>query len=163
MPKRLLLIAWLAGCGQGNPENSAACGFAHMAGASMVLQHLPNQHAWLEHPPADLTAILAARVVGYGTSRAMVSSGRDGLVLGYEGEGFPRTPGFGLLLVDDSSEVTRGILIYDKEEQDGIPRIGTISGSTSTIPLYGLRVNWPSVSDPRCPMFAAPRDTVTAP
>jgi hypothetical protein len=56
--------------------------------------------------------------------------------------------------VDDSSEVAHGVLIYDKEVQDAMPRIGTISGSASTIPLYGLRVNWPSVNDARCPMFA---------
>ena len=71
------------------------------------------------------------------------------------GEAFPRTPGFGVLLVDDSSEVTRGVLIYDKEEQERVPKLGTITGTRSTIPLYGLRVNWNGVSDAKCPLFAA--------
>lgn len=148
------VAALAAGCG-GNPENSAACGFASIAGAAMATQQLRNRHAWLVKPPTDLKAVVAARVVGRGTARALVTSGPDGLVLGYEGEGFPATPGFGVLLVDDSSEVTRGVLIYDKEEQDAIPKLGTISGAASTIPLYGMRVNWTSVSDPRCPLFAA--------
>ena len=154
-----LFFALTLAC-KGNPENSAACGFASIAGATMVLQYLPNQHARLNTPPGDLKPVIPARVVGHGTSRALVTAGPGGLVLGYEGDGFPATPGFGLLLVDDSSEASRGVLIYDKEEQD-IPKIGTISGSTSTIPLYGLRVNWPSVSDPRCPLFAPAADTTS--
>ena len=147
------VLVLAAACG-GNPENSAACGFASIAGASMATQQLRNRHAWLNGPPEDLKSVVAARVVGFGTARALVSHGPDGLVLGYEGQGFPARPGFGVLMVDDSSEVTRGVLIFDKEEQDGIPHLGTISGSTGTIPLYGLRVNWGGVSDPRCPLFA---------
>lgn len=157
----LPFLAMLAvGC-QPNSENSAVCGFASIAGASMTLQYLQNEHAWLNAPPRDLTGVIPARVVGYGTSRALVTHGTDGLVLGYEGQGFPATPGFGLLLVDDSSETSHGVLIYDKEEQEGIPKLGTISGSTSTIPLYGLRVSWAGVSDAKCPLFAAQPDTAS--
>jgi hypothetical protein len=154
----LMLVLFAAAC-QKNTENSAVCGFASIAGATMVLQYLPNEHARLTTPPPALASTLPARVVGYGTSRALVTDSPSGLVLGYEGPGFPATPGFGLLLVDDSSEVVRGVLIYDKETQENVPKIGTISGSTSTIPLYGLRVNWPSVSDVRCPLFAVTGDT----
>ena len=93
-------------------------------------------------------------MVGHGTTQVLITRGPDGLIMGFEGEAFPKTPGFGVLLVDDSSEVTRGVLIYDKEEQGGIPKLGTISGTASTIPLYGMRVNWSNVSDPRCPLFA---------
>jgi hypothetical protein len=122
---------------------------------------MANEQARLTAPPGGVGPTLPARVVGYGTSRVLVSDSPNGLVLGYEGAGFPATPGFGVLLVDDSSETVRGVLIYDKEEQEGIPKIGTISGSTSTIPLYGLRVNWGSVSDMRCPMFAPKADSAT--
>ena len=160
--RRLLVLALLGtGCG-GNPENSAACGFASIAGAAMASQQLRNRHAWLTQAPPDLKAVVPARVVGFGTSRALVSKGRNGLVLGYEGLGFPATPGFGVLLVDDSSEASRGVLIYDKEEQEDIPKLGTISGAASTIPLYGMRVNWSSISDPRCPLFAAGATDSTA-
>jgi hypothetical protein len=125
----------------------------------MTLSFMPNEQARLTSPPGGLPGILPAKVVGYGTSKVMVSDSPAGLVMGYEGAGFPATPGFGILIVDDSSEVVRGVLILDKEPQEGMPKLGTISGATSTIPLYGLRVNWGSVSDMRCPMFVPPRDS----
>src|SRR5262245_9411632 len=105
----LALLAFAAACG-GNPENSAACGFASFAGASMTMQQLGMRQKWLNRAPADLKAVLPARVVGHGTARVLVTEGRDGVVMGYEGESFPRSPGFGVLLVDDSSEVVRGVL-----------------------------------------------------
>jgi hypothetical protein len=154
--RKLFLLLLLTGCDT-NPENSALCGFSSMAGATMALQYMRNEQARLQTPPGGLEAVLPARAVGYGTSRVLVTDSPSGLVLGYEGVGFPATPGFGVLVVDDSSETVRGVLIYDKEVQQGMPVIGTISGSTSTIPLYGLRVNWTSVSDVRCPMFALPK------
>jgi hypothetical protein len=148
----LLVLAPLAACASPNPDNSAVCGIASIAGASMALQQIVNEPARLTTPPGGMASALPARVVGYAPARVLVTDAPNGVVMGYEGTGFPTRPGFGLLLVDDSSEVVRGVLIYDKEEQD-LPRIGTISGSTSTIPLYGLRVNWASVSDARCPIF----------
>ena len=152
--RKLLLLLAITAC-ESNPGNSAICGIASIAGAAMTLQNLPNEAARLPAPPGGLPSKLPARVVGYAPTHVMVSDAPTGLVLGYEGPGFPQSPGFGILLVDDSSEVVRGVMIYDKEVQDAMPLIGTISGSSSTIPLYGLRVNWPSVNDPRCPLFLA--------
>jgi hypothetical protein len=152
MHRLVLLVAVITAC-QSNPDNSAVCGIASIAGATMALQYLPNEQARLSAPPGGIPSAIPARVVGYAPTRVLVTDAPNGLVLGYEGSGFPNTPGFGLLLVDDSSETVHGVLIYDKEEQEGMPKIGTISGSASTIPLYGLRVNWPSVSDARCPIF----------
>ncbi len=143
----------LAGCG-GNPENSAVCGFTSIAASSLILQGMSNVHALLREPPPELEGPVPARVVGYGTSRAIAAVGPEGAVLGYEGQGFPQMPGFGLVLIDDSSEVFRGVLIYDTDLPSGYPQIGTISGPESTIPLLGTRVNWGSVNDVRCPLFA---------
>ena len=151
--KRLWFLLAFTAC-HSNPENSAVCGISSIAGATMALQYLRNSAAFLTSPPGGMAASLPARVVGYGTSRVLVTDTPDGLVLGYEGTGFPVTPGFGLLLVDDSSEVIRGVMIFDKERQDHVPTIGTISGSVLTIPLHGVRVNWGSVSADRCPLFA---------
>jgi len=156
MRRLIPFVVALTAC-QSNPDNSAVCGIASIAGATMALQYLPNEQARIGAPPGGVASLLPARVVGYAPSRVLVTDAPSGLVLGYEGAGFPTRPGFGLLLVDDSSEVVHGVLIYDKEEQEGMPKIGTISGTASTIPLYGLRVNWPSVSDTRCPIFG--RDT----
>jgi hypothetical protein len=152
LPGLLVTLASLSACGSPNPDNSAVCGIASIAGASMALQQIVNEPARLTNPPGGMASRLPARVVGYAPAQVLVTDAPNGVVMGYEGTGFPTRPGFGILLVDDSSEVVRGVLIFDKEEQD-LPKIGTISGSTSTIPLYGLRVNWGSVSDARCPIF----------
>lgn len=148
------LVAFVA-CSRGS-ENSASCGFASIAAASMVLQSLENLNMVVSEVPSQVPGELPARVVGYGTARAIVAPGPDGLVMGYEGEGFPATPGFGLLLVDDSTETLRGVMIYEPEGPGGYARIGTITGNSASLPLYGLRVHWPSLNAPRCPLFAPP-------
>ena len=81
---------------------------------------------------------------------------------GFEGEGFPATPGFGLVLVEDSADTFKGVLIYDLDPPQGLPQLGLVTGGTGTIPLYGARVAWGAVSEPRCPLFARV-DTVTTP
>ena len=145
----------MVACGAGNPENSAVCGFTSIAASTLVLQSLQNTHAQLTEAPGDLGTQVAARVVGHGTSHALVARSAEGVVLGFEGDGFPQTPpGFGLLLEDDSSEVVRGVLIFEIKPPPGYKQIGTISGSSATLPLLGTRINWPSVSDVKCPLFA---------
>ena len=165
MKARWILLALSALACNRNPENSATCGFTSIAAAGIILQSLQDVNRLVANPPPQLPNVWPARVVGYGTARAVVANGPDGLVLGYEGPGFPTVPGFGLLLVDDSSEVVRGVLIYEPEGPAGYPKLGTITGATttgatSTLPLYGARIHWPSVTAPRCPLFAElPRDT----
>jgi len=155
-----LLLALPALACERNPENSATCGFTFIAAAGIVLQSLQDINRLVASPPPELPEVLPARVVGYGTERTMVARGPDGLVLGYQGQGFPAVPGFGLMLVDDSSEVVRGVLIYEAEPPQGYPRLGSITGASSTLPLHGARVHWPSVTAPRCPLFGRlPPDT----
>jgi hypothetical protein len=150
-------LGLLTAC-ESDPENSPACGIASIAAASIILQSMQDLNKLVTQPPAQLPDPLPARVVGYGTSSAMVATGPEGLILGYQGEGFPRVPGFGLLLVDDSTEAVRGVLIYEPEGPPNYPKLGTISGSASTLPLYGVRVHWPSVNTSRCPLFAPRRE-----
>ena len=142
----------LLACG-GNPENTASCGFASIAAASMVMQSLQDLSHAVSAAPAEVPAELPAKVVGRGTVRTLVTKGSAGLTLRYDGEGFPKVPGFGLLLVDDSLEVARGVLIYEPEIPPGFTRLGTIGTDSTTLPLIGLRVHWPSLNAPRCPMF----------
>lgn len=151
----LVLVALGVSACESDPERRAACGFASIAAASMVLQSLHNIGQVVAQPPYQLPPVLPARVVGYGTGRAMTGEGPQGLVLGFEGQGFPGVPGFGLLLVDDSSEVPRGVLIYETETPSGFPRLGTITGASGTLPLFGVRTHWASINTPRCPLFAA--------
>ena len=153
MMRRLAVLPFaLLACG-GNPENTASCGFASIAAASMVMQSMQDLSHAVATPPANVPAELPAKVVGRGTVRTAVTSGPGGLTLRYEGAGFPTLPGFGLLLVDDSLEVVRGVLIYEPEIPPGYARLGTIATATTSLPLIGLRVHWPSLNAPRCPMF----------
>jgi len=142
----------LLACG-GNPENTASCGFASIAAASIVMQSMQDLSHAVAAPPAALPDRLPAKVVGRGTVPATVTRGPEGLSVRYEGEGFPTIPGFGLLLVDDSLEVARGVLIYEPETPPGYAKLGTIANATTTLPLIGLRVHWPSLNAPRCPLF----------
>ncbi len=146
----LLTIA----CGERSSENSASCGLAAMAGATMALEELRGGTKVLAQVPPGLEGVVPARVVGYGTTPATVVAGDEGPMVMYGGEGFPQLPGFGLALVEDSTDTFQGVLIFESEPPRGYPVLGGVSSGTYAIPLYGLRVNWLTVSTPRCPLFA---------
>lgn len=160
-PKDLILLLALVGCAEGDPENNPVCGISAMAGASMVLEQFSTPGKILTELPLGVEGVVPARVVGYGTARALAAPGPDGVILGYEGEGFPSVPGFALALAEDSLDTFKGVLIYDLEPPQSLPQLGTVSSANTTIPLFGLRVMWSAVSSERCPMFAPP-DTGSA-
>jgi hypothetical protein len=145
-------------CGQGETGSSFACGIQAVAGPAMVLEQLPLAGRILTQVPEGVEGAVPARVVGYPSAHALAAPGPDGVVLGFEGEGFPQAPGFGLILVEDSLETFQGVLVYETEAPRGLPMLGSISSATMTLPLYGLRVTWSAVSDPRCPLLS-PVDT----
>ena len=154
--KYLILPLALAACVEGDPENNPVCGISAIASASMVLEQFAVPAKILTNLPAGVEGVVPARVTGYGTGRAIAASGPDGAILGYEGEGFPMEPGYALALVEDSLDTFQGILIFDLDPPESIPQLGTVSSSTTTVPLFGLRVMWSAVSSDRCPMFAPP-------
>ena len=145
-------------CGRGDSASSFACGIQAIAGPAMVLEQLPLAGRILTQIPDGIEGVVPARVVGYPSAHALAAPGPDGVVLGYEGEGFPSLPGFGLILVEDSLETFQGVLVYEIEAPRGMPMLGSISSPTMTLPVYGLRVTWSAVSDPRCPLLS-PVDT----
>ncbi len=148
----LVLVAAL-GCSSANRENSPVCGFAILAAANRVLDQFQVPGKIISGVPEDIGPVVPARVVGYGTAPTSVTRGEAGLEMTYRGEGFPPVPGFGLVLVEDSTDTFQGVLIYEIEPPSGLPWLGTISSGNSTLPLYGLRVTWGAVSEPRCPLF----------
>ncbi len=150
-----LLPALALACTPENPEDSPSCGFAAMAGATMVLEQLRSGGRFMDSVPAELQGTVPARVVGYGTTPALVAYGPDGAMVGYEGPGFPTLPGWGLVLVEDSLDTFKGVLIYETEPPMSAPLLGGVVSGNYTIPLYGARVTWSGVSSPRCPLFAA--------
>jgi hypothetical protein len=159
----VMLTLLLAACtGERNPENSALCGIAMVGSGAMVLDHFQTGTTVLTEAPDELTrGVVPIRVIGYGTSRALAAQGPEGVVLGYEGAGFPTIPGFAVALVDDSSEVLRGVLVFEAAGRVDYPQLGTVSSATSTLPLYGMLIRWSEVSEPRCPLFADITDTTS--
>ena len=157
--KRALLLVSAAGlvfaCGERNPENSAACGFAMLGAANAVRQQMVSGSKMLTEVPRDMGTRIATRAPGYGTTPAMVADSPEGPIVAYEGEGFPTVPGFGVILVEDSTDTFRGVLVMDLDPPGmGYPVLGGVTNGSYMIPLYGLRVAWASVSTPNCPLFA---------
>jgi hypothetical protein len=152
------VLAGIAGCApRDRSENSAICGITMLASATRVLEQLNQVESALSVAPEGLLEDrFAARVIGYGTTAAVASPADSGRVAArYTGEGFPTKPGFGVALVDDSSEVFRGVLVWDKEPPPAqYPTIGTIGDSSGTMPLIAVLINWESVNSERCPLFA---------
>lgn len=151
-------LLFVIACERGNPENSPVCALQHLAAANAVVSELRAGTKALYSAPDEVTGTVPTRVTGYGTGRSVVERTPDGLILSFDGEGFPQSPGFGLVLVEDSLDTFKGVLIMDIEPPIEYPRLGWVSHGTKSIPLYGLRVTWAGVSSDMCPLFA-PLDT----
>ena len=151
----LLLVA--AACSRGS-SGSPTCGIALLAGPSLITSQLTNARAVLTDPPRGIPDSLPALVIQQKNDRGAVIVGRDAagkVSMQFRGPAFPPR-GYGLLVVDDTSQRAMGVLILDQEEPAGHPAIGTIIGGGTTLNLYGVRVDWASVNNPRCPLFGGP-------
>lgn len=129
-----------------------------MGAANKVLEQMQTGTKVLAVVPEDFGGTVATRVPGYGTVAGAVADTPDGPIVTYSGDGFPSIPGFGIMLVEDSTDTFQGVLIYDLDPPMGYPILGGVSDGRLTVPLYGMRVSWSAVSFPRCPLFA-PIDT----
>jgi len=151
----LLLVA--AACTRGS-GGSPTCGIALLAGPSLITSQLSNARAVLTDPPRGIPDSLPALVIQQKNDRGAVIVGRDAagkISMQFRGPAFPPR-GYGLLVVDDTSQRALGVLILDQEEPAAHPAIGTIIGGGTTLNLYGVRVDWASVNNPRCPLFGGP-------
>lgn len=160
MSRRLLVLVVLlaSACGRGGSGGSPTCGIALIAGPSLITQQLTNARAVLTDPPRGLPDSLPALVIQQKTGVGAVIVGHDAegkISMQYRGPGFP-AQGFGLLVVDDTSQRAMGVLVLESQEPQQHPRIGTIIGGGTALNLYGVRVDWASVSNPRCPLFGGP-------
>jgi hypothetical protein len=153
----VVLWASLAGCA-GDRSRSPTCGIAQLAGPTLIQQQLANLPYVVQDAPRGLPASLPARVaVQPQQGEVLVAYSEKQLVMGYQGLAFPAAPGgYGVLVVDDSTARAQGVLIYETDGPRGYPTLGTVTGSDRSIPLYGVRVDWRSVSNPRCPLLGAP-------
>jgi hypothetical protein len=164
-PALLGALAALA-CG-GDRTRSPTCGLAQVAGPALIQQQLTVVPAVLAEAPRGLPASLPARVVGAPQGTVQVAYGRGGLALTYAGPAVPAasvsdSTAYALLVVDDSTQRAQGVLIYEsRRPPPTYPQIGTLAaGERTSIPVYGVRVSWVSVSNPRCPLLGpAPSGT----
>jgi hypothetical protein len=157
------LAVLIAGC-TADRARSPVCGMALLVGPSLIQQQLNNARALLTDAPRGMPASLPARVAGEAdTARALVATDRDRLVLSFSGKNFPPVQTdssqrdssvFALLVVDDSTDVVKGVLVYaGRRPPAEYPRLGTMVGDDQVVPLYGLRLDWTAVSNPRCPLL----------
>lgn len=152
-----LLMVLAAACNRGT-SGSPTCGIALLAGPSMITTQLSNARAVVTDPPRGLPDSLPVLVIQQKNDRGAVIVSRDAegkVSMQFRGPAFPQR-GYGLLVVDDTSQRAMGVLVLDQEEPAGHPTIGTVVGSSNALPLYGVRVDWASVSNPRCPLFGGP-------
>jgi hypothetical protein len=151
-----MAVLWLAiACG-GDGRRSPTCGLALTAAPMLILQRLGEPAAVLTEPPRGLSPRLPARVVGQVQGEVLVAYEGIRLVLGYQGPQFPTdtTFSFALLVVDDSSQRVAGVLIYPSSTVPrGNPVLGQISGGDGALSVYGVRVGWNDLSNPRCPLL----------
>jgi hypothetical protein len=175
-PPRLAVLAALAltACG-GDRSHSMVCGLSQLAGPMLIQQRLGNPRYVLTDPPRGLPNALPARVAqkSQGDSRVLVGysdqRAAGQLVLSYQGGDFPvpsvnDTMSYAVLVVDDTSQRAMGILVYETRRPPAeYPRVGIMEGGSVTIPVYGVRVEWSGVSNPRCPLLGAPPASPSAP
>ena len=157
MKLRLLaLTVCVAACG-GDASRSPACGLAVIAGPALIEQQFHNARAVITDAPRGLPDSLPAMVIQQQKATVHVGYDAEGktIVMEYAGPGFPARSGYGLLVVDDTSHRAVGVLIYEGVEPKDYPHLGTITGGAATLDLYGVRVDWASVSNPRCPILGA--------
>jgi hypothetical protein len=157
----VLATSLAVACG-GDRSRSPTCGMAQLIGPSLIQDQLRILPYVLTEAPRGLPGSLPARIAGTAQLNAVVitSAGRR-LALTYQGQNFPPFPTdttvYGLLVVDDSSQRAEGVLLYEGQRPPKTyPELGTVTGSGRTIPLYGVRVDWASVSNPRCPLLGSP-------
>jgi len=150
-------------------SRSPTCGMAQLIGPSLIQDRLRQLPFVLTDAPRGLPGTLPVRVIGTRQqSTVLVSYLKGALTMEYQGAGFPAgsvsdTTAYALLVVDDSTQRAQGVLIYEsRRPPEGYPSIGALTGEDRTIPLYGVRVDWGNVSNPKCPLLGAPAGPPTA-
>jgi hypothetical protein len=158
MQRSLLIAAMLiAGCERSTGGKSSAaaatCGLAALAGPTALLGQFGIPDQTLGAPPRKLPERLVVRLVAGPAYPAIVGRSDSMLLIGVNG-GLPANvkPGFGVLILDTGNKA-RGVLLYEGAPVEGAPQIGTVSIENASVPLLGIQVDPAKFEDPRCLLF----------
>jgi hypothetical protein len=155
MPLRYLapFLFLVAACDKAADRGNPACGLAALAGPTALLTQFSVPRQTLSIPPRKLPERLVARVVAGPALPAIVGRADSQLVIGVDGA-IPTTikPGYGVLVLD-TTEKTRGVMLFEGTPVEGAPQLGSVSIGAATIPLIGIQLDPSRIEDPRCPFF----------
>jgi hypothetical protein len=142
----------LSACG-GRSTSNYGCGFATVAGQSLLLEEFTRPGTTLSTLPADIPGVLPVRVALGPSFRAVAGRADSLLVVGIEGT-LPATPvvGWGVLIVSPSG-TPQGVLLYEGSPMQGAPRLGTVNAGATNLPLIGLQTDIARFQDATCPIF----------
>src|SRR5258705_7937522 len=148
----LLLLLPAAACTRSG--GSPACGIAMLAGPGLITSQPSNARAVLTDPPRgvpDSLPVLVIQPQKNDRGAVIVSRDAEGKIsMQFRGPAFPAR-GYGLLVVDDTSQRAMGVMVVDQEEPAGHPAIDTIiGGSTAPNLTRGLSGGGDS-HQPPCP------------
>ncbi|HKW39767.1 MAG TPA: hypothetical protein VJN39_00835, partial [Gemmatimonadales bacterium] len=130
----LVLTYLVASCG-GDRSHSPTCGMARLIGPSLIQERLKRSPFVLTEAPRGLPGSLPVLIAGTALqSTVQVSYNRGALTMEYQGAGFPATAVsdttvYALLVVDDSTQRTQGVLIYESQRPPpSYPSLGELTG-----------------------------------
>lgn len=149
------MLLFAAACA--TDRRSPTCGIALWAGPTMIQEQLRNPRVVLTEAPRGLPETIPARVIGHPQGTLAVSYTDGSMNARFDGPGFPQNSdslnGYALLVVDDTSQRVQGVLIYESTLPRNHPRLGLVASGDRTVPLYGVRVDWVSMTNPKCPLL----------
>ncbi len=151
--RRLLPLLLAAACGKAADRGNPACGLAALAGPTALLTQFSVPRQTLSRPPDRLPEHIVTRVVAGPALPAIVGRADSLLIIGVDGA-IPPTikPGYGVLVLD-TAEQARGVMLYEGLPIEGAPFIGTINLGSQSLPLIGIQLDPARIEDPRCPFF----------
>jgi len=147
-----LLSSILIGCSRGQ-SGDYGCGFAAVAGQSILLDQFTRPGTVLGTLPADIPEALPVRIALGPAFRSVIGQADSLLIVGVEGQ-VPATPqvGFGVLVVSPEGRA-QGVLLYEGNPIQGAPVLGTVNVSARDVPLIGIRLDLARFEKPSCPIF----------
>jgi hypothetical protein len=154
--RRILLATLLmssACTGRGEGRGNPACGIAALAAPNAVLEAFTVPQQTLSVPPARLPERFVVRLAAGPALPALVGRSDSGLVVGVEGSLPPQSaPAFGVLVVQRGG-APQGVVLFEGTPIEAAPRLGLVSVSGKTVPLFGVEVDMAGIQDASCPLF----------